>query len=113
MMTFVVAAVDDRQIKTGGRTIETRRRLGGCGLCVTGRRFLRRSNGSFRRSRTLRQHRSHRGTITLPATGCYVEARARDAAEEFPTDEFSSAAFAAVGPLDVAGHPTLKLPTPG
>ena len=32
MMTFVVAAVDDRQIKTGGRTIETRRRLGGCGL---------------------------------------------------------------------------------
>ena len=28
MMTFVVAAVDDRQIKTGGRTIETRRRLG-------------------------------------------------------------------------------------
>ena len=60
MMTFVVAAVDDRQIKTGGRTIETRRRLGGCGLCVTGRRFLRRSNGSFRRSRTLRQHRWHR-----------------------------------------------------
>jgi hypothetical protein len=113
VMTFVVAAVDDRQIKTGGRTIETRRRLGGCGLCVTGRRFLRRSNGSFRRSRTLRQHRWHRHHQPSLPRAATSKPRARDAAYEFPSDEFSSAAFAAVGPLDVAGHPTLKLPTPG
>jgi hypothetical protein len=112
MMTFVVAAVDDRQIKTGGRTIETRRRLGGCGLRY-GPQVSSAEQWLLPPEPNLTAAPLAPAPSAIPATGCYVEARARDTAYEFPSDEFSSAAFAAVGPLDVAGHPTLKLPTPG
>ena len=109
MMTFVVAAVDDR-------TDEPLRHGDGSGVAVCALRAAGFFGGAMAPSAGAEPYGSTAGTgapSAIPAMGCYVEARARDAAYEFPSDEFSSAAFAAVGPLDVAGHPTLKLPTPG